>query len=135
MGLDMYLTGDEYIPTYDAAVKREVRNGFEVESYRLKMGYWRKFGPLHAFMVKRFADGVDNCAPISLDASNLREVASALRANALPDNDESHGFFFGNPEIWDEDRADAERHAEVFDRAAEWVEADGWRSVFYQASW
>ena len=132
MGLDMYLRGDRF--NFSQQRTQEV-DGFPVERMVLDLGYWRKFAPLHAFMVKRFADGVDNCAPLSLDASNLREVASALRANALPDNNESHGFFFGDPKRWDEDRADAERHAEVFDRAAEWVEASDWRSVIYQASW
>jgi hypothetical protein len=145
MGLDMYLRGDKFISKYDMAqrdergypleVKRPVIDGFEVTSYSLDLGYWRKFAPLHKFIVNVFADGVDECQEIHLSASELRSIANALRDGGLPNNEDCNGFFFGSSEMWDEDRADAHNHAETFDKAADWVDGNSWNSVIYQASW
>ena len=145
MGLDMYLRGDKFISQYDHSqqapeggsleVKRPVIDGFEVTSYNLDIGYWRKFAPLHQYIVKVFANDVDECQQIDLSADDLRRIATALRDGGLPDNEDCGGFFFGDPEFWDEDRADGEKHAQVFDKAAEWVESNSWNSVTYQASW
>ena len=145
MGLDMYLSGDKYISQYDTTqrdengipleVKRPVVDGFEVSSYKLDLGYWRKFAPLHKFIVQVFANGVDECQPIYLDADDLRRIANALRDGGLPDNDDCAGFFFGNPEFWDEDRAEGEKHAQTFERAAAWIDSEAWNTVTYQASW
>lgn len=145
MGLDMYLRGDKFISNWDTSqidengmaleVKRPVIDGFEVSSYNLDLGYWRKFAPLHHFIIRVFADGEDNCQEIYLSADDLRRIAAALRDDNLPDNDECAGFFFGTPESWDADRAEAEEHAETFDKAAKWVESNSWNSVIYQASW
>ena len=145
MGLDMYLRGDKFISNWDTSqidehgmaleIKRPVIDGFEVTSYNLDLGYWRKFAPLHHFIVKVFADGVDECQEIHLSADDLRRIAAALRDDNLPDNEDCGGFFFGNPEFWDEDRAEGEKHAETFDKAAKWVESNSWNSVTYQASW
>ena len=82
-----------------------------------------------------FANGEDHCQPIDLDAEDLRRIAAALRDGNLPDNDDCHGFFFGNPEFWDADRAEAEKHAQVFDKAAAWIDSEVWNTVTYQASW
>ena len=145
MGLDMYLRGDKFISNWDTTqhdesgmpleVKRPVIDGFEITSYNLDLGYWRKFAPLHQYIVKVFANDVDECQEIHLDSDDLRRIATALRDGGLPDNEDCHGFFFGDPEWWDEDRAEGEKHAQVFDKAAEWVESNSWNSVIYQASW
>jgi hypothetical protein len=145
MGLDMYLRGDKFISNWDTTqrdesgmpleVKRPVIDGFEVTSYNLDLGYWRKFAPLHQYIVKVFADGVDECQPIDLSADDCRRIATALRDGGLPDNEDCGGFFFGSPEFWDEYKAEAEDHAKIFDNAAEWVESNSWNSVTYQASW
>jgi len=145
MGLDMYLRGDKFISNWDTSqrdedgmpleVKRPNIDGFEVTSYVLDLGYWRKFAPLHHFIVKVFADGVDECQEIHLSADDLRRIAAALRDDNLPDNEDCGGFFFGNPEFWDADRAEGKKHAETFDKAADWLESNSWNSVIYQASW
>lgn len=138
MGLDMYLTGEEYIPSYTnkgEPVERPVRDGYEVESYRLKLGYWRKFGPLHSYITSVYTPGVDDCRPIAMNSDMLRAVAHALRNGSLPTDEESQGFFFGSPAIWSEYREDADEHAEVFERAAKWLDGDPWRTVEYCASW
>ena len=145
MGLDMYLRGEKFVSKYDHSqqapeggsleVKRPVIDGFEVSEYILDMGYWRKFAPLHKYIVKVFANDVDECQPIHLSNLDCRRIAEALRHDNLPANEDCGGFFFGNPEFWDEDRANGEEHAKVFDKAAEWVESNSWNTVTYQASW
>ncbi len=145
MGLDMYLRGDKFISKWDLSqrdendmpleVKRPVVDGFEVSEQVLDLGTWRKFAPLHNFIVKEFAKGVDDCQPIHLVAKDLRKIAKALRKNELPKNDDCHGFFFGGDEIWDEERAKAEDHAKLFDKAADWSESSSLNTVTYVASW
>ena len=145
MGLDMYLRGDKFVSQWDHSqqkpeggsleVKRPVVDGFDVETYVLDMGTWRKFAPLHVYIVNEFADGVDECQRIDLEADQLRKIANALRDNKLPSNDDCYGCFFGSPEMWDEDRSEGKEHAKLFDNAADWVESTSWGSVTYQASW
>lgn len=131
MGLDMMLYGEE-------VCRGEERDGFPVSSVMLELGYWRKFAPLHCFIVERFAGGVDECQRIDLVPDDLREIIGVLRNGELPPNDECYGFFFGDPEWWDEQRAAVDDHVEVFERALQWVSGRSdvlYRGVYYQASW
>ena len=41
MGLDMYLTGDKFVPEYQDKFPRAKVDSYPVESQRLKLGYWR----------------------------------------------------------------------------------------------
>jgi hypothetical protein len=70
-----------------------------------------------------------------MNSDMLRAVADTLRNGNLPTDEESQGFFFGTPEIWSEYREEADEHAEVFERAAKWLDEDPWRTVEYCASW
>jgi hypothetical protein len=145
MGLDMYLRGDKFVSSWDHSqrdengrpleVKRPQMDGFEVTSYVLDLGYWRKFAPLHTFIVRVFANGEDNCQPIDLDAEDVRRIAAAIRDGNLPDDEDSTGFFFGSPEFWDEYRSQNEEHAQTFENAAAWIDSESWNTVTYQASW
>ena len=158
MGLDMYLTGDKFKRTQYAKdengeflrdddggiipINEDTVDGYRRSSQKLDLGYWRKHAPLHQLFVDAFADGEDNCRPIELSAEDLRWVANVLKGNAatsLPSNKKViRGCFFGSEEYWDELREDAYEDAEVFEKAAEWLESDGdeyWHSVQYQASW
>jgi hypothetical protein len=94
MGLDMYLTGEKFfVPDYktlqdeyEAGKERpsfeEARalgkpvddDGEPVCSTQHELGYWRKFAPLHQYIVETFADGVDECQRIDLDEGS-RPVA------------------------------------------------------------
>jgi len=138
MGLDMYLTGEEYTRSYTndgEPVERPVRDGYEVESYRLKLGYWRKFAPLHTYITSVYTPGVDDCRPIMMNEDMLRSIAYTIRKGNLPKDEDSDGYFFGSPEIWREYKKDAEIHAKVFEDAAKWLEENHWRTVEYCASW
>ena len=77
---------------------------------------------MHVYIVNEFADGVDECQRIDLEADQLRKIANALRNNELPKNDDCHGFFFGGEEWWDELRSEGKEHAKLFDKAADWVD-------------
>lgn len=134
MGLDMYLVGDDYIPTFDGT-KRPERDGYPISSYRVDMGYWRKYAPLHCHIVETYAKNVDDCREISLSEEDLLTIAGVLRKKALPKDEDCNGFFFGNPDMWSEDREAGDKHAETFERAAAWLSRGEWRSVYYQGSW
>jgi len=142
MGLDMYLTGDKFKRTkYDDdynEINVSYVDGFPCKTQRLDLGYWRKFGPLHRYIVEIYADGQDDCRPVFLNEDDLRDIADAIRTDRLTPNEDSHGFFFGDSERWDELRAQAEEHAQVFDKAADWTSSETdeyWHSVEYCASW
>ena len=164
MGLNMYLSGEKFfVPDYktlqveyEAGKERpspsEWRvlgqpvddDGEPVRSTQLDLVYWRKFAPLHKYIVETFADGVDECQRINLGGADLEMIAEALTDAPLPTNDDFGGFLFGSGDAWDEYRAEAAAIAEKIRAAARWVEAvpkhpsgshAQWRSVHYQASW
>ena len=146
MGLDMYLRGEQYVSEYDHSqqapeggslrVERPKIDGFDICEYVLDMGQWRKFAPLHEYIVDEFAGGEDNCQRIHFEPEDLRKIANALRHDKLPANEDCGGFFFGSPEGWQEERTErAWDHAQKFEKAAFWIEQKTWRSVYYQASW
>lgn len=133
MGLDMYLNGVKFHPSYGEH-ERELEDGFPVKETTLELGYWRKHPNLHGYIVNQYADGVDECQRISLDTEALTDIASAIRENRLP---HTEGFFFGDSE-WHKDEVEA--NAQIFERAAEWLDKmrkddDVWPDVIYQASW
>ena len=155
MGLDMYLTGEKYfvqdygkkVPDASLIDENEGRpldpEGEHMESAKYRLAYWRKFAPLHHFIINRFAEGKDECQPIYLETSDLIEIAEVIEADKLPANEDCGGCFFGTPEFWDAFRAD-KAHAATFRAAAAWTEAapaydngslKQWRHVEYQASW
>jgi hypothetical protein len=136
MGLDMYLTGDDYVPSFGDS-EREDRDGYPVASYRVAIADWRKFAPLHCYIVNTYADGRDECQEIELGIDELLDIADALETDRLPPNEECHGFFFGSNDWWAELRAAGKSHASAFREAADWCgRGDGaWRSCIYRASW
>ena len=150
MGLDMSLYGDKSSNT------NEKVDGFPLSSTTLDLGYWRKHANLHGFLVKTFADGKDECQRIHLSEEDLHNIIVALENDALYDDGEVTGFFFGRSYFpgesdqygsYDEQKT---RDINVFTKALEWVKnaapAQGkwgeddykwpeYRSVYYQASW
>jgi hypothetical protein len=137
MGLDMYLTGSKFFPNFK--VERPVDiDGDQIQLLEVSLGYWRKFGPLHAYIVDTFADGLDECQRIDLGEADLVAIAEAIMFEKLAKDEDSTGCFFGSPEMWAEDRADKAKHAATFVAASEWLRKQPesqWRSVYYQASW
>lgn len=119
MGLDMYLTGRKYLwPNFDHPEQDRQEDGCRVEELRIRLGYWRKHPNLHGYIVREFADGVDECQEIFLTADNLRDIISAVKENRLP---HTTGFFFGSSELDNETR---KRDLEIFAAALKWLGED-----------
>jgi hypothetical protein len=137
MGLDMYLRGrkSKYHSSYNMKGEKQERpkeDGFEVcyTHKDLELGYWRKHPNLHGYIVQEFADGVDECQEIELEAKDIEKIMLAVKEDRLP---HTTGFFFGSS-----DGAEKKVDLEVFGRAREWLtasDADCERTVFYRASW
>ena len=137
MGLDMYLTGEKFFPNFKVERPVDV-DGDPISQLEVSLGYWRKFGPLHAYIVDTFAGGLDECQRIDFEEADLVAIAEAIMFEKLAKDEDSEGCFFGSPEMWAEDRADKAKHAATFVAASEWLRKQPesqWRSVYYQASW
>jgi hypothetical protein len=81
-------------------------------------------------IVQTFADGVDECQPISLGADDIERIMQAVRDKALP---HTTGFSFGAS-----DGTEVEEDLKIFSDALVWLKEDDkgvWRSITYQASW
>lgn len=126
MGLDMYLNGRNFI----ANRERPKVDGVDLKEQIYELGYWRKHPNLHGYIVKTFANGVDECQEIFLTKENVEKILYAIEYRELP---HTTGFFFGKS-----DGTEKDEDIKIFKRALEWLEKgdkDNWRSIFYQASW
>jgi len=122
----MYLNGERYLHRIG---KPERRRG-EMNGETYELGYWRKHPNLHGYIVETFADGIDECQRIDLSAEDIRRITAAVEAEALP---ETTGFFFGRS-----DGSEKDEDLLIFREALDWLDTDdedGWRSVYYRASW
>jgi hypothetical protein len=128
MGLDMYLSGERYF--MNRPPREAGRPVVKAEIYEL--GYWRKHPNLHGYIIRTFADGVDECQEISLDEVGLTQIMEAVKAKDLP---HTSGFFFGVSEGTEEE---VQEDLKILQSAIEWLrvkEKDVWRTVSYRASW
>lgn len=124
----MYLNVRKYIPAIDYAdggsktteftelvdsvgmndfLDSENTTGAYVE---IPVAYWRKANAVHKWFVDKHADGVDECQPIEVHVSHLKELVEACDealkhkgddekvGEILPTED---GFFFGGTEYND----------------------------------
>lgn len=146
MGLDMNIYGEK------SSFNEQKMDGFPIAGITLDLGYWRKHANLHGFIIQTFADGEDNCQRIDLSKEDLLDIIEALENDALYEDGETTGFFFGRSIFPGEDGYEEQKDRDIltFRRALEWVKnaepASGkygeddykwpeWRSVCYQASW
>jgi hypothetical protein len=151
MGLDMYLYGEKSVSSrWDNDPQTE--DGFVLESKRLSMGYWRKHANLHGWIVKTFANGVDECQEIPLYKDSLQTIINALEKDEIYEEGPVTGFFFGRSEFPGDEHFSEQKQEDldIFRKAYEWTlkaePASGsfgednyksaeWRAVVYQASW
>lgn len=123
MGLDMYLTGERYL------TKPRTGSG-QIATETYDLGYWRKHPNLHGFIVRAYADGIDDCQPIRLTTERLETIRRAVVRRELP---RTAGFFFG-----ESDGSERPHDLMLLDAAIGWLGAgdpEAIRSVYYQASW
>lgn len=133
MGLDMYLDGEKYFWTDWENPQNNVKeDGYELKNKSLRLGYWRKHPNLHGYIVREFADGVDECQPIPLTAKDIDKIIQAIKDRALP---HTTGFFFGQS---DDSEEQAARDIKILEAAKAWLtvkEKGISRDVYYRASW
>lgn len=128
MGLDMYLTGEKFIPTHDGRHTRPIVDGYEVSSTTLNLGQWRKHWALHNCIEQ---DYVKSDGRILLEPEFLLEIADAVKDGNLPEANYSPetDAFHKEPE-------EIAKTVKIFRDAYDWVNReDGfWRSVYYEGS-
>ena len=108
-----------------------------------QIGYFRKFNALHSYIVKTFADGIDNCQDIILYKEDVEQIKKVLDdvLNAHQQVEKAKeilptqsGFFFGGTdydEFYFEDVKDA---ADLMQSFLDNFDFENYQLV-YQASW
>lgn len=157
MGLDMYLLGKKYVPTFDYNNREEGKlfannpqyaeilktAGLENIATRdlgvtleVTVGYWRKANQIHGWFVDNVQDGEDDCDeyPVSRETlQNLRDLCKQAIASKDPDIlPRVSGFFFGSNEVDDWYWGDLEDTVKTLDRVLSYP--DDIR-FYYQSSW
>ena len=107
-----------------------------------QIGYFRKFNALHSYIVKTFANGIDNCQDIILYKEDVEQIKKVLD-DVLEANTEEKakellptqsGFFFGGTdydEFYFEDVKDA---ADLMQNLLDNFDFEKYQLV-YRASW
>ena len=110
---------------------------------RYQIGYFRKFNALHSYIVKTFANGIDNCQDIILYKEDVEQIKKVLDdvLNAHQQVEKAKellptqsGFFFGGTdydEFYFEDVKDA---ADLMQNFLDNFDFDKYQLV-YQVSW
>ena len=115
MGLDMYLhkvtyIGGQWVDEGEAEVSIRVKDKvFPIQPNRLRsvteqVACWRKANQIHGWFVDTCADGEDNCQPVKVSDTELRELLGLCKyVKAHPDDAPNklpvtEGFFFGSDE-------------------------------------
>jgi hypothetical protein len=141
MGLDMYLKGEDFVPTYGDAVRDDAGRVSCRDVCSAHCKAWRKFAPLHCHIVNVCSDeGHDDCEPSPVDERRPAHDCGRDPARRLAAGRGVPRFFLWHAqEMWAEDRKRAAEDAAIFDTAADWLDRGdmdrSWRSVIYQASW
>mgnify|MGYP003649761214 FL=1 len=130
MGLDMYLTGDKFVPEHQTNLPRAKVDSYPVESLRLKMGYWRKHWALHNYIMDMInpKDG----AKIELDEEELRRIADAIEQGKLPDAN-----YRDKIDAYHKEPEQVAETVKTLRDAADWLDKEDntWKSVEYYGSW
>jgi len=131
MGLDMYLTGDKFVPEHQDNLPRAKVDSYPVESQRLKMGYWRKHWALHNYIEANYNDG-ESLGKVELGPISLREIADAVEHGKLPDANYSP-----QTDAIHKEPEEVAETVKMLRDAADWLEKkdNTWKSVEYYGSW
>ncbi len=140
MGLDMYLTGDKFTPSFGDN-KRELVDGYEVESQRLSLGYWRKHWALHNYIEERHNPYSE--VKVDLDSDALRIIADAVEQGLLVDPDDGGDIprqsrnHYQDVYAYHREPEQVANTVKILRDAADWLDRDDgfWRSVEYYGSW
>jgi len=132
MGIEMYLTGDKFVPEIGCQDKlpRAKVDSYPVESLRLQMGYWRKHWALHNYIDSNYCE--DGSVKIELESEDLRNIADAVEQGKLPDADYS-----GETDAYHKEPEQVAETLKILRAAADWLDKkdNTWKSVEYYGSW
>jgi hypothetical protein len=142
MGLDMNLYGVKYPERPRFHTKPQKRGGAILHKEVYDLAYWRKHPDLHGWIVKEFANGIDECQDIHLSETALEQIIKAVKDDDLAHGTE--GFFFGRS--YQPGEADAyysykEQKREDLKQlrhALRWLKKQSekyFNYVYYKASW
>ncbi len=160
MGLDHWLTGKQYISTYDhdpkdvemqkhlGEVLRDFNHGFKVQYIEYEIITWRKANFIHNWFVLNVQDGVDNCGTYRVEGEKLKELKNICEEIALtpfiqnaPKPEQllppAAGFFFGSQEIDEYYFEEVKRTAELLSKAVplDHMDAINGMEFYYSSSW
>ena len=130
MGLDMYLTGDKFVPEHQDNLPRAKVDSYPVESQRLQMGYWRKHWALHNYINDNYCE--DGSVKIELESDDLRKIADAVEQGDLLD-----AGYREEIDAWHKEPEKVAETLKILRDAADWLEKkdNTWKSVEYYGSW
>ena len=130
MGLDMYLTGDKFVPEHQDNLPRAKVDSYPVESQRLKMGYWRKHWALHNYINDNYCE--DGSVKIELESDDLRKIADAVEQGDLLD-----AGYREEIDAWHKEPEKVAETLKILRDAADWLDKEDntWKSVEYYGSW
>ncbi len=157
MGLDMYLLGKKYVPTFDynnrddsklfadnpqynEIIKTAGLDGIATRdlgvTLEVTVGYWRKANQIHGWFVDNVQEGRDDCNEYPVERRQLEELRTLCKA-AIANKDHGDlppvsGFFFGSNEVDDWYWNKLEDTVEILDRVLSYP--DDIR-FYYQSSW
>lgn len=150
MGLDMYLEACFYLPPYDATIaplrkavgdaigytpKAEKPNNdptlLEVIAVSVRVGYWRKFRPLHQWFVNNVLEGLDHCRPAFVPEESLVELEEQLdQVSDDPESASEHFVLEGGDTL---EESDVDYTLQILHHAQR-LQEKGW-DIYYRASW
>jgi hypothetical protein len=165
MGLDMYMSVRKYISRIDFSKGYDEEKGWsrndefdrmlEVTgmtefpekdetsgmSIEVPVMYWRKANAIHKWFVDNWAEGVDDCRPISINVDDLEELKNLCEQVAQDHSKADEllptegGFFFGSTEYDDWYFRDIEYTAERLPQVIDMMRKSDIDYATYQASW
>lgn len=150
MGLDMYLEAKLHLPPYStelAPVRQAIGQAIgytpptekpgndatlmEITGVTVRVGYWRKFEPLHQWLVNHVQEGHDDCRPAYLAPDVLAELEDQLdRVSDKPGNASVHFVSEGDESL---SEGDVDYTLKVVMQAKK-LQERGW-DIYYRASW
>ena len=111
MGLDMYLTAEKYLWSFEHNEREEITakignipGDYEVKSFEIELMYWRKANAIHQWFVDNCQGGIDECQKSYVDIDDLKKLHK-LCCDVLANKTFAEellpvqsGFFFGSYE-------------------------------------
>lgn len=143
MGLDMYLEAKLHLPPYSkelAPVRHAIGQAIgyippkekpdndvtlmEITGVTVRVGYWRKFDPLHRWFVSNVLEGHDDCRPAYVSPDVLVELEEQL---------DQVSDYFDRDDDAPMDEGDIDTTLKIVVQAKK-LQQQGW-DIYYRASW